>query len=255
MADPIERWPGGRLRLYWQLPAPMVGPRGERVVRQPFVTGDDQPKVVEREYRPLGEGWAIRADLPLDITLGEDQPEEIRGLHVRLDMRDGSLQCVAVHSPEGGPALTHTVLRKLGKVVSLLAERYWPDVVARLIVLEDGTIAAEWSQASPTPERPTAFFGEPGQDVLDEYHRRARRPGRRPLSDELLAEVAAVYREAERIGRPRIERLRERFPGYSDATLRNWVRKSRKRGFLGPAPSPHMAGERRMEREREEHDG
>jgi hypothetical protein len=245
MGHAIERWQGGRLRLYMPIP-PTVSGAGTRIERLPI---DD-----EYDFAPLGDGWAIRADLPLGVTLADDQPKAVRGLRVRLDMRDGRFQCVAVESGDEGPALTTSVLRALGPLVARLARERWPTVVVRLVELDDGTIIGEQPWAIPTTERGVLYgdprrpsFGEPAQDVLDEHKRRTRRPGRQPLPDELLAEVAAAYREAERIGRPHIERLRERFPGHSAPTLRNWTRKARERGFLGPAPSPRMAGELRRE--------
>jgi hypothetical protein len=242
MESGLQQWKGGRLRLFMPFSA-VVGIDGERVDRWPVVGADG--KQFERQYEPLGGGWAIRADRPLRVTL--DEPDELRGLHVLLDMRDGVFQCVGVLSEEGTTALTTTVLRRLGPLVKDLARKHWTGFVVQLFELEDGSIAAKLPWAVAKPDGRVVQHAQPSEEALAEHDRRVRRPGRRPLSDALLEEVVETYRKAERSGAPRIEGLRAQFPGYSDETLRNWVRKARERGFLGRAPSVRIAGEQREE--------
>ena len=61
-----------------------------------------------------------------------------------------------------------------------------------------------------------------------------RRGGRPPLSDELLREVALAYLEAAKEGNAINETLARKF-NRPNETIRTWVRKSRRAGWLGEA--------------------
>lgn len=63
-----------------------------------------------------------------------------------------------------------------------------------------------------------------------------RRPGRAPLPDELLRQVAELYLEETVPGKPRgaVVRVAERM-GKDPSTLSRWVHQARRRGWLGPA--------------------
>jgi hypothetical protein len=221
MGKAIDDWEGGRLRLFMPTP-PLVDDTGRLVER--FEYG----RAHEHEYRPLGDGWAIRTDLPITIAL--DDVQGLDGIRVELDMRDGRLQCVGVASEEeNGPALTTSVLRRLGPVTSDLVAYFQTVVVVRLVELEDGTVAAERPIHRPTTERPFSSPTEPSDEFLERY---AKRPGRRPLSDEHLREIARLHREAALQGTPASPYIAETFPGYARATIRNWIRKARERGYL-----------------------
>lgn len=66
--------------------------------------------------------------------------------------------------------------------------------------------------------------------------REPRRPGRAPLPDELLRQVAELYLEETGPGKPRgaVVRVAERM-GKDASTLSRWVHQARRRGWLGPA--------------------
>lgn len=66
------------------------------------------------------------------------------------------------------------------------------------------------------------------------------RPGRQPLSDELLAEVADHYVTALRIGKPTTKYILEQMDPY--APVSSWVRKAHERGFLTQAPKKGQRG-------------
>jgi hypothetical protein len=227
MASKLDRWNGGRLRLYMPTP-PIPDPEGRRIDRIPITTGDP-PVIVEHDYIALGGGWAIRADLPLAVAIEEPG---LHGISAFLDMRDGRFSCVGVISGDHGPPLTTQVQRRTGPLTAKLAEAYWPEVVARLVEHE-GDVVAEKPIHRPTSERPVSGWNIPSDDVLQEYERRHGRPGR-PRDDERLMEVARLYQEAKRIGRPTSRHIAEHLPGYAQATYRSWVRKARVRGFLEP---------------------
>ena len=210
----IDSWQEGKLQL-----AADLGPLGLSAVK-----GDPGG-----EYRAIGEGWAIRTDVPLSFTLP-------LGVDVELEVRDGRLQCVALRSTDDGPELTTSVLRKVEPHLRSLVREMWRRAVVRLDVY-DGVVVAkqQWAHES-SPGVWMMLSGSPDADT--EFERR-----RQPLTDEKLRRVAELYREAELAGRPRTAHIAKAFPNYSPTAIRNWIRHARKRGFLGPAPQPRVAGE------------
>ena len=70
-----------------------------------------------------------------------------------------------------------------------------------------------------------------------------RGPGRKPLTDELLAKVAYYYDEAHRLGlrahRHIEQRMRE---GEERLPVAQWIKKARERGFLTSTPKPGQRG-------------
>lgn len=78
-----------------------------------------------------------------------------------------------------------------------------------------------------------------------------RRSGRAPLTQELLRDVAVAYIEENAPGKPAgaMKRIAERF-GKPEETMRNWVTRARRDGWLGPSvkgragaePGPRLAG-------------
>jgi len=68
------------------------------------------------------------------------------------------------------------------------------------------------------------------------------KPGRQPLSDEKLAEVADHYVTALRIGRPTTKYIQEKMGPFS--SVGGWVKKARERGFLTAAPNKGQRGGR-----------
>ena len=80
---------------------------------------------------------------------------------------------------------------------------------------------------------------------------RPRRSGRAPLTQELLRDVAVAYIEENAPGKPvgAMKRIATRF-GKPEETIRNWVTRARRDGWLGPsvkgragaAPGPLLRG-------------
>lgn len=86
-----------------------------------------------------------------------------------------------------------------------------------------------------------------------ESHAPRARPGRAPLTQDLLREVAIGYIDENAPGSPpgAMKRLAERF-GKPEETVRNWVTRARRDGWLGPSvkgrsgaePGPLLRGGR-----------
>lgn len=87
-----------------------------------------------------------------------------------------------------------------------------------------GAIIADHIAKMPVTIRPAAAVA------------RGRRSGRRPLTQELLRDVAMGYIDENAPGSPpgAMKRLAERF-GKPEETMRNWVTRARKDGWLGPS--------------------
>lgn len=89
---------------------------------------------------------------------------------------------------------------------------------------------------------------EPGLDAFVGHvamqPKEPARPGRAPLTDKLLREVAEAYIEETRPGKPRgaVRRLAAQFD-KPFPTVSRWVARSRETGWLGPASQGREGGE------------
>jgi hypothetical protein len=203
-------------------------------------------EVSEDEYVPLGQGWAAPANpAPLTFKAGmwPDHPG-LSGISLEFEVRGGRLQCVGIRSTVDGPEITSTLLRKLEPAVRQWSRFVFLVLAVRLIELEDGTVAGEKPGRAVNPEGEDVTLDELIPEAAAFYDEKGPRPGRRPLTDEHLDEVASLYREAEALGQPRGPHIEQSFPGYSPETIRNWVRRARERGKLGAAPGPRLPGEK-----------
>jgi hypothetical protein len=86
--------------------------------------------------------------------------------------------------------------------------------------------------ATPWGARPSTRPRSPG----------ARRPGRRPLGDEVLVEAAEGYARAWEQGKPTIANAAKRLK-MSEARMRDLVRRARIAGFLPPATQGRGGGD------------
>jgi hypothetical protein len=208
----VDKWRGGRLTAYTR-----TGPTFVRINRS------------TAEFEPLGHGWAIQTGV-----LGEWW--ELLEAEVLLEAHDGRITCVAVRSTKSEPDLAR-LLRGLAPAIRKLTRTVFEDHARHLVELDDGTVGYELDFEK-------GLLGEPDASGANvEYDRRHRGRGRKPLSEDHLKRVAALYREAAVHPESRIEYLQQHFPHNSPATIRNWIRKARARGFLRPAPRPGVAGE------------
>jgi hypothetical protein len=163
------------------------------------------------------------------------------------------MECVGIHSLEGGPELTTSLLRKIEPLIRDEARSLFTFELVRLVELEDGTIGATnelMSELAVLEKKGAELTHGDLRDMwalFDARYERQRRsrPGRKRLDPEHLERVAALYREAGEIGRPHGEHIAAAFPGYSPETIRNWVRRARDEGKLGPAPRERRAGEQK----------
>jgi len=120
-----------------------------------------------------------------------------------------------VRPAEGSTGVTASMLRKI-PVGAILAERHTEaaaQIPARLPAL--------------SPDAPAG-----------------RRGGRQPLRPELVREVALAYIEENAPGSPpgAMKRLAERF-GKPEETVRNWVTRARRDGWLGPSTKGRAGAE------------
>lgn len=116
-----------------------------------------------------------------------------------------------------------------------------------LRALSPAKISAQAGQAFTEPksssdsqaERVARLLATFRRDEISRAHPASARaehsgPGRPPLPDELLREVALAYIDEVKGGRGIYRRLSQRF-GRPEETIRDWIRISRREGFLAPA--------------------
>ena len=210
----VEDWPGGELRIVVRRPDIQLGvPIPELPIEEvEFGRGD---------YVPFGHGFALPASLSVEHV------EEMPGIEFEIGVRDGRPRCVAIRSLEGGEPITTTLLRsgRLPAIPRVVRESVAQNAVRVVRSSEGETIGIH--SLSTSELRDT--FEERSADVdsaVDELERRERRWR---LTDEHLAEVAAVYREALNEGRPTGKAVARKFE-TSEENARRWVARARTRG-------------------------
>lgn len=183
---------------------------------------------MEIRYAPPGSSpWVKLAD-------GAECPESFTVAHrptadddepawtARFQVVDGVAQCreLVVSAPADGREIRSKDLRRLR--LEAMAEDALARVADRRVTGEDGRV-----------------------EVVRDLPRRSgggRRPARPRITDELLAEVAEVYRT--NVDRNPTAAVAEHFALASDRTARLYVKRARTAGHLGDAV-PGRAGERR----------
>lgn len=236
----IREWKGGALRIFVRTYDRPGLPEGRLV---------EQENPVWREYAPLGNGWAAPIELaPLQFLPKPGWPSEdgLEGVVLKFAIRKGRVVCTEIGTIDHGPALTPALLRKAASSVT-----HWTRFCAllslvRLFEHDEGMVAGEAAMRSRSlfpPEEETYSWEQLiNPDAPGEYRRTVGRP---PLPDEFLRRVADLYREADQLGQPRRAYIAQHIPGYSEAAINNWIRKARRREFLGKAPRDRVGGERR----------
>jgi hypothetical protein len=182
---------------------------------------------MEIRYAPPDSGEWVRladgADCPESFTVAhrpaadDDEP----AWTARFQVVDGVAQCreLVVSAPADGREIRSRDLRRLR--LEALAEDALARVADRRVTGEDGRL-----------------------EVVRDLPRRGggRRPGRPRITDELLAEVAEVYRT--NVDRNPTAAVARHFGLASDRTARLYVKRARTAGHLGDAV-PGRPGERR----------
>ncbi|MFD9517687.1 hypothetical protein [Streptomyces sp. NPDC059979] len=178
---------------------------------------------------------AERAYTGLPITLGESTDGETRpfsfddgGVTVtgaaRLSGRTVRLTRLEVRPSDPTAALSAVQVKNLpfGRIVSSLQT---------LLALEE---ARRGGTQLPTAER-TASREEPGHP---------RRGGRPLITDDLLRQLAEAYLEETAAGKPAgaLRRVAARFDRPTE-TIRTWLARARKEGWLAPAVKGRAGGE------------
>ena len=133
--------------------------------------------------------------------------------------------------------LTTLLLRQLPGLGKLVREVVAANAV-RVTRTEDGQVIGEYYVDA------SEFSGLDAvrQELIAETEAQLAPQRRRPLSDEFLADVADVYREALAAGSSTGRAIQERWPS-TEANARRWISRARKAGFLGDAPGVRRAGE------------
>ena len=165
--------------------------------------------VAHFSYAPDGEGWSVFGD----VTRGP------RGLVI------SRLQITPESDSSG---VTGGLLRKIPVGEVLAAVR----------------LNAAWETAAKEATR-IVLGQEPAKGLFGEGDERPpRRGGRAPITSDLLREVAEVYLEETAPGKPAggMKRMAERF-GRPEETLRTWVTRARRQGWLGPSAKGRAGAE------------
>jgi hypothetical protein len=135
-----------------------------------------------------------------------------------------------------GYELTGTLLRRVR--LAELVRRAVSANTARFLRWEGTLLAAR----APSGE---SGFGAPAVELETLLASVIDTPARRRVSDEFLAEVASIYREAVAFGLPPAKEVERRLGPISPASARRWIMLARKRKLLGPAIGPFRPGELR----------
>jgi hypothetical protein len=209
-------------------------------------------RVADPEWVPIGDRLVLPERFyaiiePDDPTLPICQLGCVveRGRPVCVDLR-------CSRRDGGGPPVTGEVLRQLPiatytrEATAAVCRRLVSDgdevravpVIPELEPIEwrgDGTPVYSGHESKPIPE---------GERFAAQYAEWTGAPRRRgPLRDDDLRKVAEVYRGAHAARNPPTRAVAARF-GVSRSTAGRWIGEARRRGHLGEAPRPRMAGER-----------
>lgn len=124
--------------------------------------------------------------------------------------------------PDGAIGAAHVKNLPIGRIVSSLQT---------LLTIDE----ARSERTQQSPPKPADQPEEP---------KRPRRGGRPPITDELLRELAEVYLAETAAGKPArsLDRIAERF-GRPTETIRTWLSRARKDGWLAPAVKGRAGGE------------
>jgi len=190
-------------------------------------TEQSDGSVVLGAWVPYGPGFEI----PLGGTyeggpsFGSGGPFDWR---LSYGVIDGRPQCIGLEcSNAGGPvtpeALHRFPLGRLLEEVVLMASRPVDEVPRSF---------TRWESIEQVRAE---------REAVAAHHRRRPNGHRKKITDELLAEVAAVYRQNVGTGKPS-QAVALHFH-YTPASARRVIRQARQRGFLGPA-HPGRGGER-----------
>lgn len=170
---------------------------------------------------------------PIDLELEIPDPNE----------RDAGAVAHFKHSsPEGWRAAGTVSQGRRGLVISRL--EVWPDaegaaplesVTSRTLrAIPLGYILSEVQRWTELLTFATVRV-QTADEILAAHHPEGPSPGRAPLPDELLRQVAEGYlAETSRGLRGAVKRLSDQL-GRPEKTVSNWVAKARRDGWLGPA--------------------
>jgi hypothetical protein len=194
---------------------------------------------------PLGEGIAVHKYVYYDL----DEPWLPYLARAVVENTLAGPRCVDLRliARPGGPPVTPEGLRRvpLGKVVRAV-ERH-QDVLHTMDQASLEGLPSHMREA--IGEGPAwGAGGRRARGDRDAYRRalaRQRAEGRRWRLDEAtLHEVAAVYREANAVGKWPTAAVQEQFGLATRGQAAKWVRRARQEGQLAPAPGRRMKGER-----------
>ncbi len=177
-------------------------------------------KTVGTEWvTPYGHGLALREDAWIELP---------GGLRLRVKVRDGRPQPVAIESPDSDHPITRESLRfKLETDVQMA-------IVAHTVrIIRDPKTGKEYGvpAADATGLGETRSIAERTRDV--NAAAKFKKRGRPALTDGFLREVVREWGDAKKLhGRRASGELAETY-NVEPATIRQWLFKARKRGLGG----------------------
>jgi hypothetical protein len=171
-----------------------------------------------------------RFEVPERFTIRADDPDLPCVVELHIDNTGTEPACaeVRVTGRPGGPAVNGAMLR------AVRVGEY----------LREGADCAVMKVHTGTTGRTVTVWPVPDEE--EAASRRARRREKQPnrrITDDELARVADVYREALSVKKPPTAEVQQRLRLKSRAQAARWVSKARKAGFLGPALEWRRAGE------------
>lgn len=184
---------------------------------------DEEGRFLERMSAtelPITRVSYLHGDTALIVPCTADVRDELGHLWVVVEFGvvNGQAVCTKISAP-AGRGLTGELLRALP--LAQLAARTVQANLVRVMRWNGSPIAARF----PSHDRATTTVREP----------------RHRLTDEFLAEVARIYREAVAMGLPPAREIERRLG--PTASARRWIMFARQRGFLGKARGVGKRGE------------
>lgn len=214
---------------------------------------DDEPRPSWR--RPPDGGFASRPAVEAAQRIADTQEAALAALPLDLapPSPDEAAEGVVTHfvyqdSRQGWTVRGQVSRGPSGLIISKL--EIWPGgqkgepsggVTAGLLrripvgeMLSSVRAQAAWEAARREGTR-KILGEEPAEGMFAETDSTVRHGGRTPLSDDLLLSVALAYLEETAPGKDRrvLKRLSERFD-RPEETIRTWIARARKAGWLGP---------------------
>jgi hypothetical protein len=218
------------------------------------------PDQVEVFARIVGEARRTYSGLPLQL----DEPDAEGNRDFSYFISDASLNVsgtAATFPVSEGPRITRLEITPADDNAELTAGIMKHVPLGAITVSLRSLVALERSEQmidearrniDELPNVAAALIREATSQVQPALEKPRRHGGREPLTDDLLRDVALTYLEETGPGKPKkpLERMAAKYD-KPEETVRTWVSRARKAGWLGPAmrgragaePGPRLLAE------------